>query len=153
MRLVLDTNVVVSGLLWDGKPARLIDAASAGDVELSTSRTLLAELTRILRRAKFDKAVAAAELSIEDLVLRYAELVTVVQPASITPTIIADPDDDHVLACALAAKVDAIVSGDPHLLNLARYQRISIIAPAEAVRLIAPRSGFGSIKTDSQGGV
>ena len=57
MRLVLDTNVVASGLLWDGRPARLIDAAQANEVELFTSRVLLAELTRILRRAKFTKAM------------------------------------------------------------------------------------------------
>lgn len=60
MRLALDTNVVASGLLWDGSPAQLIDAAQTGEVELFTSRVLLAELTRILRRAKFARAIAPA---------------------------------------------------------------------------------------------
>jgi putative PIN family toxin of toxin-antitoxin system len=72
MRLVLDTNVVASGLLWDGKPAGLIDAAQANAVELFTSRVLLAELTRILRRAKFSRAITASGASIDDLVLGYA---------------------------------------------------------------------------------
>jgi putative PIN family toxin of toxin-antitoxin system len=111
MQLVLDTNVVASGLLWDGKPAQLIDAARGGEAELATSRVLLAELTRILRRAKFAKAIATAGASLDDLVLGYAELALLVTPASIPPTMLDDPDDDHVLVCALAAQADLIVSG------------------------------------------
>jgi len=137
MRLTLDTNVVASGLLWDGTPAQLIDAAQAGEVELFTSRALLAELVRILQRAKFSKAIAASGLALDDLVLGYAELATVVTPASILPTILADPDDDYVLACALAAQADLIVSGDAHLLNLKTYHRIRIVSATEALALIA----------------
>ena len=59
MRLVLDTNVVVSGLLWGGAPAQLLDAAQVGEIELFTSRPLLAELSNILIRSKFAKAIAA----------------------------------------------------------------------------------------------
>ena len=106
MQLVLDTNVVASGLLWDGTPARLIDAARGGEVELATSRVLLAELTRILRRTKFAKAISTAGVSLDDLVLGYAELAMLITPASIPPTVLDDPADDHVLACALAAQAD-----------------------------------------------
>jgi len=81
MRLVLDTNIVASGLLWDGTPARLIDAAQAGAIEIYTSRILLAELTRILKRAKFAKVIAASGVGIEGLVLGYAELATLVTRA------------------------------------------------------------------------
>ena len=137
MRLTLDTNVVASGLLWDGTPAQLIDAAQAGEVELFTSHALLAELVRILQRAKFSTAITASGLALDDLVLGYAELATVVTPASILPTILADPDDDYVLACALAAQVDLIVSGDAHLLNLKTYHRIRIVSATEALALIA----------------
>ncbi len=59
MLWVLDTNIVASGLLWNGTPARLLDAAQKDEVALFTSRILLAELTRILRREKFSKAIAA----------------------------------------------------------------------------------------------
>jgi len=76
MRLVLDTNIVASGLLWDGTPAHLIDAAQAGTIEIYTSRILLAELTRILKRAKFAKVIAASGVGLEGLVLGYAELAT-----------------------------------------------------------------------------
>lgn len=137
MRLVLDTNIVASGLLWDGAPARLIDAAQAGVIEIYTSRTLVAELTRILKRAKFAKAIATSGVGIEGLVLGYAELASLVEPMPIPPTIIADPDDDHVLACALAAEAELIVSGDRHLLGLGMYQNIEIITAAQALERIA----------------
>jgi putative PIN family toxin of toxin-antitoxin system len=131
MRLVLDTNIVASGLLWNGTPARIIDSAQVGAIEIYTSRILLAELTRILKRAKFDKVVAASGLGIEGLVLGYAELALIVEPLPITPTIIADPDDDHVLACAFSAQVDLIVSGDKHLLDLEMFQDIKIITASQ----------------------
>ena len=136
MRLVLDTNVVASGLLWDGRPAWLIDAAQANEVELFTSRVLLAELTRILRRAKFTKAIAASGASLEELVLGYAELAILVTPVPIPPTVLDDPDDDHVLACALAGNAELVVSGDRDLLSLKTFRDIPIITPAEAMRII-----------------
>ena len=138
MRLVLDTNVVAAGLFWDsGPPARLIDAASTRGLELFTSIALLAELTRILAREKFARHVDASGLSIDDLVLGYAALASVIAPASISPVIAGDPDDDQVLACALAAQAELIVSGDHRLLNLKTYHRIDIVDPAEAVRRAA----------------
>lgn len=137
MRLVLDTNVVASGLLWDGTPARLLDAAQVGEIELFTSTHLLAELAGILTRAKFAKALDATGLPREELVLGYAELATIVVPAVIPPTIAADLSDDQVLACAVAANVDLIVSGDKHLHSLGgQYNGIPIVRPADAVRMI-----------------
>jgi hypothetical protein len=116
----------------------LIDASKADEVELCTSRILLAELARILRRAKFAKAVSATGLSVDDLVMGYAELATLVTPTPIPPTILRDPDDDHVLACALAAAADLIVSGDKkHLLAIKSYKNIPIITAAEAVGALA----------------
>ncbi len=136
MRLVLDTNVVTSGLLWNGAPAQLIEAARADDIELFSSRILLAELTRILRRAKFAKAIAASGLTLEELVLGYAELVSLVTPAEIPPTIQRDPDDDHVLSCALAAHAEYIVSGDHDLLDFKTFRGIPIITAAQAIIVI-----------------
>jgi len=137
MRLVLDTNIVASGLFWNGTPAQLIDAARTDEIEIFTSRVLLAELTRILRRAKFAKAIAASGLPLDELVLGYAELAALVAPAPIPATVINDPDDDHVLACAMAAQAELIVSGDRHLLDLKEHQGIRIVTAAEAVVLLA----------------
>lgn len=71
-----------------------------------------------------------------EIVLGYAALSAVVHPAVIPPTIRADPDDDEVLACAVAAQADAIVSGDRHLLALNEFQGIKIIRPAELLQLV-----------------
>lgn len=76
MRLLLDTNVVASGLLGNGTPAQLIEAAQRGEVELCTSRPLLAELARILQRAKFAKVIAASGMTFDQLVLGYTGLTT-----------------------------------------------------------------------------
>lgn len=135
MRLVLDTSVVASGLLWEGgPPAHLLDAARMRTVEVFTSPALLAELARIPARDKFARFVDASGLSIDELVLGFAALASVIEPASISPVVAEDPGDNQVLACALAAQADLIVSGDHHLLNIKDYHRIDIVEPAEAVR-------------------
>jgi len=133
IRLVLDTYVAVSGLLWHGSPGKLIDAAQAGSLTLYTSAPLLAELHGVLARETFTKHLQDRELTATQILEDYAALTTVVVPAIITPVIIEDPDDDAVLACAVAAKVDLVVSGDPHLVKLAQYEGIPIVTPAEAV--------------------
>jgi uncharacterized protein len=134
VRLVLDTNTVVSGLLWDNAPSKL-DAALEGRVALFTSHALLFELSDVLPRAKFAKRVAASQLTIEQLIARYAVLAQTIEPAVISP-VSTDPDDDHVLACALGASVDLIISGDADLMNLKQHQRIPIITAAEALTRI-----------------
>jgi len=136
VRIVLDTNVVASGFLWGGVPRQLLQAAREKRLQLFTSTPLLLELTDILGRAKFARKLAAAQLSVDQLVERYTLLTTVIHPAVIAPTILDDPDDDQVLACALAAKAEIIVSGDRHLLDLKEYQGVRIVTVAEAVRAI-----------------
>ena len=110
MRLVLDTNAAVSGLLWHGNPGKLIDAAQAGSVTLYTTAPLLAELHGVLGREKFAKHLQDRGLSAIDIFESYSALTTVIVPAIIPPAIIDDPDDDAVLACAVAAKADLVVS-------------------------------------------
>jgi putative PIN family toxin of toxin-antitoxin system len=137
VRLVLDTNTALSGLLWGGTPGRLIDAAQATRVELLSSAALLAELQGVLMREKFVGQLARRGLSVADVFDGYAALVTLVTPAAIAPTIVRDPADDQVLAAALAARADAIVSGDAHLLDLKQFQGIPIVSTAEALLRIA----------------
>ena len=135
MRLVLDTNVVVSGLPWSGAPTQLLVAAEVGEIELFTSRSLLVELSGVLARSKFARAIEAVGQTHNDLVLSYAELATLVVPAVIPPTIVVDLSDDQVLACAIAAQADIIVSGDRHLHSLGgSYKGVRIVLPAEAMR-------------------
>ncbi|MBI3149636.1 MAG: putative toxin-antitoxin system toxin component, PIN family [Betaproteobacteria bacterium] len=137
MRVVLDTNTVISGLLWDGPASRLLVAARERRIELFTSAALLAELADVLPRVKFAKKRAAAQLTPEQLAHRYALLAATIIPADVAPRVEDDPADDAVLACALAAYADLIVSGDAHLLNLARFHGIPIVKSAAAIDIVS----------------
>lgn len=135
MKLVSDTNVVVSGLLWLGHSGRLLEAAANGRLTLYTSPTLVEELRNTLQYARLASRVERSGLTPDELIGRYANIAIVVDPASV-PLVARDPDDDHVLACALAAQADLIVSGDKDLLVLNAYQDIPIVTAAEAMRRI-----------------
>ena len=133
MRLVLDTNTAVSGLIWGGVPGRVIDAAAAGKALIIGSVPLLDELQGVLSRRKFTGQLAKLNANADDLFDGYAALVRLVTPAAIGPVILADPYDDIVLATAVAGDAEAIVSGDAHLLRIGEFRGISIITPAVAM--------------------
>jgi len=81
VRVVLDTNTVISGLLWGGAPRRLIDAARAKRIDLYASTVLVAEFAEVIAREQFAKRIRATDLSATALVADYARLATVVAPA------------------------------------------------------------------------
>lgn len=138
MRLVLDTNVVASAMLWGGSPKLLLTAKRENRVELYTSMPLLAELTDILSRRKFEKKIAASLLTVDQLVDHYAELAQVVRPTDI-PRVAPDPDDDVVIGTALAANADLLVTGDLALLSVSEYQGVRIVGVAAALRMVAAK--------------
>ncbi len=131
MRTVPDTNIVVSGLLWRENPRRVLDAARDGIIELFTSPVLIEELEDVLSREKFAKRLEAASVTVQELLEGYSALATVIDAEPIEPVIIRDPDDDAVLACALSAEAEIIVSGDDDLLDLKEYQGIRILTATE----------------------
>lgn len=90
----------------------------------------------MLQREKFATQIARVLATVDQLVLDYALLARTVKPATIDPVVINDPDDDQVLACAVAAHADLVVSGDHDLLSLNNYQGIRIVTVAEALRAI-----------------
>lgn len=137
-RLVLDTNVVVAGLLWRGPPRQLIELAIEGEaVELFSSPVLLDELTHTLGYTKFAARIRGFGTSIEALLAQYTALVSLVTPATVPRVVANDADDDHVIATAVAARAGLIVTGDrKHLLPIGSHQGIAIVAPATALQLI-----------------
>jgi putative PIN family toxin of toxin-antitoxin system len=135
MRWVLDTNVVVSALLWSGTARRLIMFARLEGVRLFSSMALLAELSDVLSRRKFENKIAASLLSVDEIVALYAEYVFVVRPR-VMPRIASDPDDDIVIGTALAASAELVVTGDRALLSVGEYERVRIVSVAEALRSV-----------------
>jgi putative PIN family toxin of toxin-antitoxin system len=136
---VLDTNVVVAGLLWHGPPRRLIELAIEGDaVALFSSPVLLDELAHTLSCAKFAARIRSFGTSIEALVAQYSALVSLVTPATVPRVVANDADDDHVIAAAVAARAELIVTGDrKHLLPIGSHRGIAIVAAREVVERIA----------------
>lgn len=137
MRVVLDINVVASALPWGGTPERLIEAAGDGRLELFTSEALLAELAGILGRPKFAEKLEQKNLSAAEIVARYREIAETVDAPPIEEEGLRDPDDAVVLACALAARAEAIVSGDDDLHALGSYKDIPIRSAAERLQKLS----------------
>ena len=116
-----------------------MDAARDGTITLYTSTVLLAELKETLNRPKFAERLKLARVQISDLIQGFIALATLVVPADIRPVVTANPDDDAVLACALAAQAHTIVSGDSDLLRLKKYADIPILtAPQLLDRISEP---------------
>ena len=134
MRFVLDTNLLVSGVIAAGLPRRLVDGARAGEFELCTSEVLLAELLDVLSRGKFAARLAQAGLTPQGIVDDLRRLAVIVSPANTQRVVPTDPDDDHVIAAAVTGQADLIASGDKRdLLPLGSYAGIPIITAREAV--------------------
>jgi len=137
VRVVADTNTVVSALPWGGPPAAVLTAAREGRITLCTSATLIAELEDVLAREKFATRIAQVGSTVAQLLAGYRALVTLVRPFALAPTT-RDPDDDHVLACALGAEASLIVTRDRDLLVLGTFQEIRILPAHQALAAIPP---------------
>jgi uncharacterized protein len=133
-RVVADTNVLVSAIQFGGKPKQLLDLASDGHIDLAISDAILEETLRILRD-KFHHA--PDELREADQQLRV--IARAVTPTENINVVVADPSDDRILECAVAADAEAIVSGDRHLLALGNFRGMPIQRVAE---FLAPLQEF-----------
>jgi len=139
VRIVLDTNVVLSALLWRGTPHHLLIAiARSPSIQLHGSTAMLEELTDVLARPSATRRLGLIGKSAREVLADYIDAITLVEPAIVPRVVIGDVDDDQVIAAAVAARADLIVSGDrKHLLSLGSHQGIEIVSAAEALRRIA----------------
>lgn len=140
MRLILDTNVVMSALLWRGKPYQLLEAIrQRSNLQLYSSGVLLEELADVLTRPSATKRLALIDRQAREVLLDYIAAVQVIDVAPLPQPVCRDPDDDEVLALALAASADLIVSGDNDLLVLDQFEGVPIVNAAQALQ----RLGIG----------
>ena len=137
MRIVLDTNVALSALLWRGKPYRLLEAIrQRNDIRLFSSPVLLVELADVLSRPSPAKQLAVIGTSAREVLADYLEIVEVVEPEDVPRVVPSDVDDDHVIAAAVTAHATFIVSGDADLLTLGSHQGIHVLSAASAIEQI-----------------
>lgn len=137
MRAVIDTNVLIAALLWRGPPHALLEHVRAGTVSLVSSPAPLAERADVIGRSKFDAILTKANTSRERSLAEVRQLLEVIEPPPLPQPVCRDPDDDQVLALALAAKAELIITGDDDLLSMRSFEGIPIIPPAEAVKRIS----------------
>ncbi|AKX97812.1 putative toxin-antitoxin system toxin component, PIN family protein [Moorella thermoacetica] len=132
-KIVFDTNVLVSAIGWEGPPHRLLEACLHGRLKLYTSTALLEELSKVLARPKLKVIAGHPDLPV--ILTWLASPEQIVIPEFEPNVITRDPADNKVLACALAAKADAIISGDEHLIDLRVYNEIKILRASEACKM------------------
>ncbi len=124
--VVIDTNIVISGLLFGGKVGKIVTMWKNGRIQPFLPQEIIAEYIRVLTYPKF--SLSEQEISY----LLYRELLPcfeVIEPAGGPVVIKDDPSDDMFLYCALSAAVDCIISGDSHLLDLCVFKGIPIVTP------------------------
>jgi len=129
-RIVLDTNVIISAILFGGKPRRVLDLVISGSVDCTLSIAILDELRDVLQRPKFGFHADLCLHIIEEL----HGACDIISPSMSVNVIRSDPDDNRILECAVEAHAHFIVSGDSHLLDLGTFEKISILSPAEYLK-------------------
>jgi len=131
-KVVIDTNVFISGLNFAGRPSEILELLMKGEIEGFISSFILAELERILRE-RFEWKAEQTRRALN----RIRANTILVEPRIRVSAIKEKDDDNRILECAVEAKADYLISGDrKHLLPLKEYQGIKILSPAEFLRTL-----------------
>jgi putative PIN family toxin of toxin-antitoxin system len=137
VRAVADTNVLLSGLFWRGRPHALLEQVRAGTLTLISSPALLAELAEVMNRPKFQAILVRSNTDSEQTLGELRRLAEIIDPPPLPAPVSRDPSDDAVLALAAASQADLIITADADLLTLGSHAGIPIIDPAEALTRIS----------------
>ncbi|MBI5195668.1 MAG: putative toxin-antitoxin system toxin component, PIN family [Nitrospirae bacterium] len=132
-KVVLDTNILVSALIFKGELSKIADLWEKGRIAPVFSRETFEEFRTVLEYPKFSLTGREIKMIIEEEVLPFFEVVEISDKIS---GVCRDPADDKFIACALASSADFIVSGDNDLLNIGKYKSVRIIAAAEFLKMI-----------------
>ena len=127
-RIVIDTNVVVSALLFGGVPGKLVSFWKTGRIRVLASKEMIEEYLRVLAYPKFELSEDEINYLLYQEILPYFEIVRTKPGPMIVEE---DPSDDMFIRCAEAGKANKILSGDQHLLNLKSYGKIKILTPSQ----------------------
>ncbi|HNR13823.1 MAG TPA: putative toxin-antitoxin system toxin component, PIN family [Thermodesulfobacteriota bacterium] len=126
-RVVLDTNVLISALLFGGKPQEVLELVIAHRISMFLCPAILEELRDVLCRPKFGFSAEACLQVIEEL----HSICEIVLPQQRITRISSDPADNRVIECAIEADAQYIITGDSHLLGIGKFRGTCILTPAE----------------------
>jgi len=136
MRVVVDTNVIISAVLWLGTPHRIIELAEQKRITLCMTQPMLDELREVLERRKFRRYLQARQTSVEEILSLLVPLIELYPSIGTVDVKLNDPDDAIFLICAVNANAAYLVSGDDHLLRLKQLEKIIIVNPSDFVRIV-----------------
>ena len=137
MRVILDTNVLISGIFFSGPPAKILQAWRAGKVQLVVSPDILKEYFEVGKRL----SLRYPGIDMGPLLMLLARNTELVEAATLPAPVSNDADDDKFLACALASHTGMIISGDDDLLTVSGYRNIRILTPRAFVNKYFDSSG------------
>jgi putative PIN family toxin of toxin-antitoxin system len=136
VRIILDTNVVISGIFFAGPPYQILKAWRGGKLHLVVSEEILAEYRRVGETLAL-QFPSIDLLPILGMLRANAEVISV---KCLPEPVCDDPDDDKFLACALAGDCKLIVSGDKHLLKASGFRGINVLTPREFMKTYLPQA-------------
>jgi uncharacterized protein len=131
-RVVIDTNVVISAILFGGTPGALIPLWKNASIQPTLSKDIFGEYLRVLAYPKFELSENEIAYLLYQELLPYFEVIDVTSEKTYVPR---DPSDDKFIYCAFKARAEMIISGDTHLLSLKKIGNIRIFTPAQFLKI------------------
>ena len=130
MRVVVDTNVLISAVFFGGKPGQILDAWQKKKIELVISTKILAEYVDVLHRI----AVKYHKVDVSQIITLITSFGQIIETRNLEEPVCEDPDDDKFIAAALESSSRVIITGDSHLLDVSGYSGIEMIQPAVFIK-------------------
>ena len=134
-KVVIDSNIFVSGFGWNGKPEEVLKLIKDRQIVNYSSAEIFEEISRVVSYPKL-RFSEPLQIAILEFVLFYSEFVA---PQKRIFTVTEDPDDNKFLECAMEAKADYIISGDPHLLDMKKSKTVKIVTASEFLDIISKK--------------
>lgn len=141
MRVVLDTNILISSFFYGGLPRQVYNAALQKQYRVLYSDALTAELRRVLAYEKFRDRLARTSQTIDDLVEAFSIVGERVNAATVPENVVRDRKDSAIIACAVGGRADYIVTGDLDVLTLEHYEGVHIVTPADFLDILGRAEG------------
>lgn len=135
LRLVLDTNTIVSGLIWQGNEFQLLEKIEAGEAVMFVSSEMIEELNIVMQRPKLQKFLMESGRNSKQLIEKIILMSESVEPDT-KAEVCRDKKDNKFIECALAANADYLVSGDDDLLCLKELENIKIVKTSQILKII-----------------
>jgi len=136
LKLVLDTNTLISAFFWEGNEAELLSKIEQDKARLYITGDILSEIEQVIKRSKFNDVMGKANLTPDQIIQKIVSFSHLVIAPQLNIKVCRDEKDNKLLECAQSAKASYLVSGDDDLLSLKEYEKIPIIRASEMLKLL-----------------